>query len=278
MTAAIFDRQNAMLLASIHDVGPRFEREIDLLADLFTRRLGSARFAMLVVPNHWGEAPLRAGTPFAAKLRGWADAGVEMFVHGWFHRDTARHIGAARLKARWMTASEGEFLGLDQGEAARRMADGQSLIEDITGRTVAGFIAPAWLYGAGAHAALAQSGFALAEDHFSVWSPRSGQRLARGPVVTWASRSAPRRLSSRAVAAAARLALHRQRVVRIAAHPGDTTRPELLQSITRTLDSFASRRPVCGYAALLQPAGAAIDATTYSNPGAADAGGSRKHA
>jgi hypothetical protein len=43
-----------LLLASIHDVGPRFDREVDALAELFGRHLGGAHFAMLVVPDHWG--------------------------------------------------------------------------------------------------------------------------------------------------------------------------------------------------------------------------------
>lgn len=240
-----------LLLAAIHDVGPRFEREIDRLADLLARRLGGPRFAMLVVPDHWGEAPLAQAPAFQRRLRDWADQGVEMFVHGWFHKDLASHSGAAAFKARHMTAGEGEFLGLDQAEAARRMADGKALIEDVTGRAAAGFIAPAWLYGPGARAALDQGGFALAEDHWRVWQPGSGQVLARGPVITWASRSKGRQLSSRAVAAAARAALHGQAVVRIAVHPGDTGVPALMDSIDRTFAAFAARRPARRYADLI---------------------------
>ncbi|MDE2620743.1 MAG: DUF2334 domain-containing protein, partial [Sphingomonadales bacterium] len=192
------------LLASIHDVGPRFESEVDRLADLMGGVLGGTRFAMLVVPDHWGLAPLGAAPAFRARLRAWAEQGVEMFVHGWYHKDLAEHAGIASFKARHMTAGEGEFLGLDEAEAARRMADGKALIEDAIGRPAAGFIAPAWLYGDGARAALSRAGFAMAEDHLRVWAPDTGRVLARGPVVTWASRSRPRQLSSLAVAALAR--------------------------------------------------------------------------
>lgn len=240
-----------LVLASIHDVGPRFEREVDQLLDLMVRRLDGPRLAMLVVPDHWGEAPLANAPAFRRRLRTWADLGVEMFVHGWFHKDLAQHHGTAALKARHMTAGEGEFLGLDRAEAARRMAAGKTLIEEVTGRPAAGFIAPAWLYGPGAQAALDDSGFALAEDHWKVWAPGDNRVVARGPVITWASRSRPRQLSSLAVAAAARVALHRQKVVRIAVHPGDTGVPQLLRSIDRTLCSFAGRRRIGRYADLL---------------------------
>ncbi|MFO1254670.1 MAG: polysaccharide deacetylase family protein [Sphingomonadaceae bacterium] len=240
-----------LLIASIHDVGPRFEREVDQLAGLLSGILGGPKFAMLVVPDHWGEAPLAANAAFQRRLRDWADQGVEMFVHGWYHKDLAEHSGAAAFKARHMTAGEGEFLGLSREVAARRMADGRKLIEDAIGREVAGFIAPAWLYGEGARAALAASGFALAEDHMRVWEPGSGKVLARGPVITWASRSVPRQRSSRFFAALARKALHAQKVMRIAVHPGDTTVPALLESIARTYASFAARRPAGRYADLL---------------------------
>jgi uncharacterized protein len=239
------------LLASIHDVGPRFEREVDALHDRLAAHLGGPNFAMLVVPDHWGEAPIRPGAPFATKLRNWADAGIEMFVHGWFHRDTAIHSGISAFKAKHMTASEGEFLGLDHATALERMRRGKALVEDITGRPPAGFIAPAWLYSPDSKAALSEAGFTLAEDHMRVWSPTRGDAvLTRGAVITWASRSRSRQRSSIAAAALLRRALAPAAVVRVAVHPGDTAVPALLESIDATLRTFAKRQPI-RYAQLL---------------------------
>src|SRR6266576_1216659 len=164
MTAA----HERLLLASIHDVSPRFESEVDRLVDLL-RPYVTDRIAMLIVPNHWGDAPIIAGSPFAARLRAWAEAGMEMFLHGYFHRDAARHSGAAnRLRASVMTAGEGEFLGLSRADASARIAEGRALVEQVIGRPIAGFVAPAWLYGPGTLDALADCGIALAEDHFRV--------------------------------------------------------------------------------------------------------------
>lgn len=247
-----------LFLASIHDVGPRFEREVDQLATQLSGLLGGPRFAMLVVPDHWGQAPLAQNPAFARRLRDWADQGVEMFVHGWFHKDLARHSGMTAFKARHMTASEGEFLGLSQTEAAQRMADGKALIEDIIGKPTAGFIAPAWLYGPGARAALAKGGFALAEDHMRVWQPETGAIVARGPVVTWASRTRARQVSSRGFAALARHALGMLPVARLAVHPGDTTVPALLASITATTRALSRGRRIGRYADLVPPAPPAV--------------------
>ncbi len=251
-------RPDPSLLVSIHDVAPKFEGAVDRLADLVSRGMSDGpRFAMLVVPDHWGSSPIRPGTPFASRLRAWSDAGVDMFVHGWFHQDRSEHDGAmARFKATRMTAGEGEFLGLDRATARQRMADGRKLVEDVIGRPAAGFIAPAWLYGEGALAALGDEGFALAEDHMKVWRPATGEVVARGPVITWASRSRWRIASSLAVAAAARAALPRRPWMRLAVHPGDTNVPALIDSIARTIDSLSRRARFARYRDFLPAAGA----------------------
>lgn len=239
-------------LASIHDVGPRFESEVDRLADALAPRTGASGFALLVVPNHWGTAPLRQSAALGRKLRGWVAGGAEIFVHGWFHRDDeAGRGGVSGFKARHMTAGEGEFGGLDEAEALRRMRDGRALIEDVVGAPAAGFIAPAWLYSEGARRAAASACFQLAEDHFRVWHPPTGMTLARGPVITWASRSWPRTASSLLFAAIARGALAPMPLVRVAVHPGDTSKPEIMRSIDRTFAGLGATRRFGRYADLL---------------------------
>lgn len=236
-------RSDRLLLTSIHDVSPCFEAEVDRLADAIATATGSGRFAMLVVPDHWDRAPIQGDAAFQRRLRAWADQGVEMFLHGWRHRDDA----PKGFKGRHMTAGEGEFLGLDRDEAVRRMTRGRAVVEDAIGRPVAGFVAPAWLYGEGARQALRDLDLPLAEDHFRVWRPCDGRVLARGPVISWASRSRVRIASSLVFAGFARTALKPQRVVRVALHPGDTTVPALMTSIDRTLRTFAMSHRPAGY-------------------------------
>lgn len=238
-----------LLLASIHDVSPRFENEVDRLLGLLRPHVGS-RVAMLVVPNHWGSAPIVPGSPFARRLRDWADEGIEIFLHGFTHRDDSRHQEAGqRLRAKMMTASEGEFLGLSRSEAKRRIVDGRDLLEEVIGRTIDGFIAPAWLYGQGSLEALADCNIRVAEDHLRVWSPLTGQKLAGGPVITWASRT-PARLAS-SLAAAAVLRNVPMRALRVGVHPPDINHPSLVRSIDRTMMLAAANRSASRYSDLL---------------------------
>jgi uncharacterized protein len=238
-----------LLLASIHDVSPRFESQVDKLLEALNPHVGR-RLAMLVVPNHWGDAPIVSGSPFAGRLREWADEGIEIFLHGFYHRDSARHVaGTDRLRARVMTAGEGEFLGLGQAQALSCIRDGRALIEDVTGHPIDGFIAPAWLYGRGAHEALREASIPIAEDHFRVWSPTSGRLLARGPVITWAART-PLRLASSLLAAAA-LCRAPIEVLRVGVHPPDTGHALVMRSIGRTLAIAAKQRRPARYSDLL---------------------------
>jgi predicted deacetylase len=239
-----------LLLASIHDVSPRFESEIDRLIGLLFPYVG-CRFAMLVVPNHWGSAPIVPGSPFATKLRRWKEQGVEIFLHGFTHRDDSRHdhLGK-RLSAAVMTAGEGEFLGLSRAEATNRIGHGRALLEAVTGYPIDGFIAPAWLYGNGALAALEEAAMPIAEDHLHVWSPQSGRTLATGPVITWASRSRLRLASS--LLAAAMLRRAPIRVLRIGVHPPDARNSSLVKSICTTLGAAANGRRAAQYSELLE--------------------------
>jgi len=242
-------QQPRILLASIHDVSPRFESEVDALVARLGHSVGN-RMAMLVVPNHWHASPIVPGSAFATRLRRWADSGIEMFLHGFFHRDEAQHEGTIdRLRASHMTAGEGEFLGLSGDEATQSIKNGRALLEDVIGRQIDGFVAPAWLYGEGALEALRQEGIALAEDHWRVWSPRSGETLARGPVITWASRTRARLLSSLAAAAALRhLTIP---VLRVGVHPPDVRSPALIRSIEATLAAGLKSRRAGSYSELL---------------------------
>jgi uncharacterized protein len=243
------------LLASIHDVTPFHAQRLERLVPLLEAVVGKGHFALLVVPDFHRTGAIDADPAFARQLRGWADEGCEIFLHGFTHRDETLHGShLAQIKAKRLTAGEGEFLGLGYQAASRKLADGRKMIEDVIGRPVRGFVAPAWLYSADSLQAIADQDFGIAEDHFSVWNPQNGTTLARGPVVTYASRTLLRLLGSLLWSRMATVALACATTVRFAVHPHDIDAPELVSEITRALAAFTRSHNPSRYSDLLTTA------------------------
>ena len=242
------------LLVSIHDVTPRhFERLKRIDAFLKEQGIGS-RYSMLVVPDFWHEWPLAEHDEFNAWLRARAAEGVEMILHGFYHRDDSQHASvAARFKANALTAREGEFLGLSRAQATERLQRGQAVLEAVLGHKAEGFVAPAWLYGEGALQALGDLGFEFAEDHWRVWSPCTGAKLAASPVISYASRSRARIASSLLWSRLATTLLRPTAVVRQAIHPHDFDVDRLIAEIGRALSSFLTHREPILYRDLTGP-------------------------
>ena len=239
------------LLVTLHDVSPHHSEAVRAIMDDLAGLIGPGRCGLLLVPDFHRVARLDRDAGFVRAISRWAEAGSEVFLHGYYHLDSAHHSDpAAALKARHLTAGEGEFLGLAYSEAARRLREGLQLVEQVAARPVSGFIAPAWLYGPQALAAIADMGFACVEDHFRVWHPATGQVFERGPVITYATRSRIRALSSLAFSRFAKFALARQRTVRLAIHPSDRASAPVYREMLRRIAQFSRTHVPAGYAAV----------------------------
>lgn len=242
----------AEILVCVHDVSPRHAERLRIIDELLVKQGLQGRYSMLVVPDFWRAWPLEDYPEFGTWLRARADEGVEMILHGFSHQDETEHASAFQAwKARTMTAREGEFLGLSLQEATTRLQEGRAVVERTIGRKVEGFVAPAWLYSAGAREALKNEGFRFAEDHSHVWSPVSGAVALRGPVVSYASRDRLRVLGSLAWSRLSTVVLRGKKTIRFAIHPHDLDVPELFEEVLRALSVFCERRRPILYAELM---------------------------
>ena len=243
------------LLLSIHDVSPVHADRLDQLMPVADRHAGFGGYALLLVPDFHQRGRLDSDPRFATRLRAMIDAGAEPFLHGYFHLDDSTHADPrAKARAALLTAGEGEFLGLSRDAARQKLRDGRALVEDVIGRQVAGFIAPAWLYSDEARDAVADEGFALAEDHWRVWRPSDGSVLTRGPVVTYATRTRARLASSLLWSRLAGPVLASQPIVRVGLHPHDVDAPAIMREINRLLKRLTARRSIGRYSGLLSTA------------------------
>ncbi len=236
------------LLFSIHDVTPRHFVRLQRIDRILTESGIGASYSMLVVPNFWKEWPLDADKSFIRWLRAKADDGVEMLLHGYYHLDETPPQGmGAKVKAAYMTNSEGEFLSLSRQAARERILQGQNMLQEVLGHPASGFVAPAWLYSDDTKHVLEEMGFERAEDHLRVWSPSTRQQIAFSPVVSYASRSPARIASSLLWSRVATTALSRFDVVRLALHPHDLDVEALEVEFKRVLHRWLKERQPVRY-------------------------------
>lgn len=256
--ALTLSSRDKRLILCLHDVSPMSFRRIREIDEFYEEIGAGARYAMLVVPNFGGEWSLSDHPEFVNWLKSRIDAGVELFLHGYFHFDTTPSPQRSlTTNLRHSIFGEGEFAAINEREAETRLAAGQEMFEKLFGRRVRSFVAPAWQYSPGAKSALARLGFQIAENRAGVWSPTTGRVLTRTPVIAYSSRTMLRRNSSLLWSRASTRFLETTQVVRHAIHPADFNDEELKREITRSLRDLMSDREIIAYRGLLDQRAAA---------------------
>jgi predicted deacetylase len=147
------------LVVSIHDVStvtrPMVDRMLDDLA-----QAGVSVTSLLVIPDHHHRGRVDQDAEFVSWLQSAVQRGHEAVLHGFYHlRPRKKHEGVlTRLVTRSYTAGEGEFYDLSFSEAVALLQEGRAALKGC-GVEPEGFIAPAWLLGEDAEAAVRREKF-----------------------------------------------------------------------------------------------------------------------
>lgn len=229
------------LCVVVHDVAPATQAACErTLAAL--REIGEIPVTLLAVPRYHGSGRDPA---FERWLVGRAAAGDEVALHGYTHRDDAGDTTGALdyARRRIYTRGEGEFWNLDEGEATRRLDAGRAWLAAL-GLPPAGFVAPAWLLGAPAWAALRRQSFdytcTLRRFHLL---PGSASVDCQAQV--YSHSTAWRRAMSLLWNATLARLQSGHAVVRLELHPGDVDHPALRRSWQRLATRQLASRRAC---------------------------------
>lgn len=208
------------LVVSVHDVSPRTQAECRRAVAAMAQ-CGVARTALLVVPDHHGRGHFLEDAGFCAWLAELERGGHEIVTHGYYHRRARRPMESAvqKLATRVYTAGEGEFYDVDRATARDLVARGNGELRRA-GLHPRGFIAPAWLLGAEAEAALRDEGVEYTTTLGAVTDLTTG-RTWRSQSLVWSVRSAWRRAASLAWNATLCHRLRDHPLLRLAIHPVD---------------------------------------------------------
>ena len=230
------------LVVSIHDVSPlTLARVAQIAGDL--AKAGVSRISLLVIPEHHGKGASVANREFRDWITARQARGDEIVIHGYFHLRPSGGSWLGRLTTECYTAGEGEFYDLPEAEATARLARARADFAQA-GWKFSGFIAPAWLLGAGAESAARRAGFVYTTRIGSVKDLAAGREYHSQSLV-WSARSRWRRALSLGWNALLARRLAGKDLVRVGVHPVDWDFPLIRSQILRLIRAaLASREPM----------------------------------
>jgi predicted deacetylase len=155
----------------------------------------------------------------------------------------------AKATTRFYTADEGEFYDLDRASATALVTKARAEFQQL-GVPTAGFIAPAWLLGSEAEAALCDLQCEYTTRLGSVLDLRTGRTFASQSLV-WSVRSAWRRQMSLAWNALLFRRLQANPLMRISIHPVDLRHAQVWQQIRELVTRALAEREALTYLAWL---------------------------
>ncbi|MEO7756337.1 MAG: polysaccharide deacetylase family protein [Dokdonella sp.] len=253
------------LCIAIHDVAPAtWPACARMLAML--DRLGAPHVTLLVVPDYHHRGRVDRAAGFRRAIDARISRGDEVALHGYFHLDDSvpPRTPAQWLRRRVLTAGEGEFSDLPEEEAAVRIACGIELFTQL-GWAPRGFVAPAWLLGAGARAALARVPLHYTSTHTHLEMLVDRRRI-HAPCITVSARSAWRRIASRGWLAVAAAATRDTPLIRVGLHPSDAEHTDVHAAWEAILRSLLSTREPATKSDAIAAASAATPAHRDSLP------------
>ncbi len=236
----------SLLVVSLHDVSPvTWGDSEQILRELL--ELGVHQTSLLVIPNFHRKAPITGNECFRSWLTRQTEAGHEPVLHGYYHfRAPTRNEGLLnRVITRVYTNCEGEFFDLSRPEATRRLKQGRADLQFV-GRTISGFIAPAWLLGREAEAAVEGCGFRYTTTINAVKIFGCGQSYGARSLV-WSSRSRKRQVASLIWNRGLSRVLRSGEILRIGIHPPDYRIPMIWTQIRALIQQAARERSAITY-------------------------------
>lgn len=236
---------DAAVCIALHDVAPATWPACRRLLALLDA-LGPVPVSLLVVPDYHRRGAVCDDAAFVRAIEARLARGDEVVLHGYYHLDEAPRARAPlqALRRRVYTAGEGEFAALDAGEARRRLLAGLAMLGGRLGWPLAGFVAPAWLLGAGARAALSGLPFRYTTTLGAVYR-LPDWRSSPAPSLVYSVRRPWRRAASHHWNRWLLARTPAERLLRIGLHPADAQYPDVVDDWGRLIAAaLRQRRPL----------------------------------
>ncbi len=244
----MYDSKKNFLLVTLHDVAPNHLERLEKADAMFTR-LGIHKVQYLFVPEFHGRYRASEYPEFLDWCRQKRSMMFSWALHGYYHLE--RHpddsIGVPlgfkdRLKRKFLTAGEGEFLSIDSALQKKRLAAGmEEFAKCIPKSKLEGFVAPAWLFRKNLLGLLQEAKLPFTEDHTFIYNVVRNLKIP-APVITWATRTSLYKYGSLLVCPLRAWWFNNEPVLRMALHPHDFDHIETVMSIEQLLRKLSKER------------------------------------
>jgi uncharacterized protein len=124
-------------VVSVHDIAPRHAAEVVQIFGRLEPLVGRAISAAVIPCPEGAPWPRVSGARILRHLV--ANGAREVVAHGWAHRRAASLDPVSRIIGRC-----DEFAGLDEATTGRLIKQALRSTQELVGRSVFGFVAPAW--------------------------------------------------------------------------------------------------------------------------------------
>jgi predicted deacetylase len=243
------------ILISLHDVTPFHLTRLQQAEKLMSL-WGISKVSYLFIPEyHRQNHQLDKGMQSAFKQ--WTNEkknlSIQWLLHGLYHLDIEASPDennrfslsfGKRLKKKFLTANEGEFLALTTPEIRRRIREGNSIFTNFFQFNPDIFIAPAWLFNQHLFPILKEHRFRVTEDHSYIYLLQENKRIS-APVITWATRTKVRKVVSQIGCSILSRLWSRKDLIRIAIHPFDFDFSSTVKNIEKVIkDELNRRQPI----------------------------------
>lgn len=226
---------------ALHDVAPGTWPICQRLITMLDER-GPVPLTLLVVPDYHRRGRIDRNADFLRAMEKRLARGDEIALHGYYHLDES---APARNPSDWwqrrvMTDREGEFAALSAAEAGERLEWGLELMRRL-GWPTSGFVAPAWLMGAGARRAITDYGFAYTTTRAGIFRLPEWQ-FTGSAALAYSVRSGVRRSVSLAFAPLRFRSLVEAPLLRLALHPVDARFADVMAQWRRIIETALETR------------------------------------
>jgi predicted deacetylase len=164
------------LIVSVHDAAPPFLDELKALSARLDQNSIRPR-SIKVIPDYRGRCNILEHREFLDWVLSEKSKGSEIIQHGYNHKADAQEKGYSdRLRDKYITKNDAEFLKSDYEKARKRIEEGKQIMEEA-GFTCSGFTSPTWYQSQETGQAIQDCGFRYYTTVSSVFDCQKHQNI-----------------------------------------------------------------------------------------------------